>query len=239
MHMRLNLFALILLFACFSGISMANEEVLKKSIQLHFPGDEIKSIRKMPYMGLYEIHVGGELFYTDEKADYFFFGHVIDGKTRQSLTNIRLQEIMAAQRIPLDSLPLEFAIKTKRGSGERKLAVFTDPHCPYCKRLEEQLANVTDVTIYTLLYPVLNGSDKRVTEIWCSDNQLQAWDDFMLRGIEPSSKDCETPIATLLESGKKNNVNGTPTLIFADGSFVSGLIPTDQIEERLNNALKK
>ncbi len=227
----------VLIFVLTAGIAHAVEEALKKSIQPHFIGNEIQSIKKTPYLGLYEITVGDELFYTDETADYFFFGHVIDGKTRQSLTNTRLQEIMDARRIPLDSLPLDLAIKTVRGTGARKMAVFTDPHCPYCKRLEEQLVDVTDITIYTLLYPVLNGSAQRVTEILCADNPLQTWDDFMLRGIEPNSKDCETPIEALLEVGRKNKVTGTPTLVFADGTFVGGLIPTDNIEERLNDAL--
>ena len=237
--MRLKLFIFTLFLCFFSGMAVAEEAALKKSVQSHFPDNEIESLRKTPFLGLYEIVVGSELFYTDKNAEYFFFGHVIDTKTRVSLTNERLQEVMQARRIPLDSLPLEFAIKTVKGNGERTLAVFTDPHCPYCKSLEKDLVSVTDVTIYTLLYPVLNGSAKRATEIWCSDDRLKAWDDFMLRDIEPTGKDCETPISTLIQAGQKNKVNGTPTLIFADGTFVGGLIPAEQIEEKLNEAMQK
>ena len=187
-------------------------------------------------MGLYEALIGGELFYTDEKAEYFFFGHIVDTKTRTSVTNERLQEIKAARRVPLDSLPLEFAIKIVKGNGERKLAVFTDPNCPYCKQLEKELLNITDVTIYTLLYPVLRGSMELSTLIWCSQDQIKAWDDFMLRGVAPEADECETPLPTLLKSGQENRVTGTPTLIFADGSIVGGMIPAAQIEERLKSA---
>lgn len=237
---RLNLLVLILFLCFLSSAVLADNAALKKMIQTHFPGEEIQSLKKTPYMGLYEIAVGGELFYTDEKADYFFFGHVIDTKTRTSLTNERLQEIKEARRIAINSLPLAQAIKTVRGSGKREMAVFTDPHCPYCKQLEKQLVDVTDITIYTFLYPVLGApSVKRATDIWCSDDKLKAWDDYMLRDIAPTGKDCETPISTLVQLGQKHKITGTPTLIFADGSIVGGLIPTEHIEAKLNGAINK
>lgn len=238
MVMRWKLVIAILVLSFFSGTIWADEEALRKAIQPHFAGHNIESLKKTPYLGLYEVVVGDEIFYTDDKADYFFFGHVIDTKTRVSMTNERLQEIKAARRVPLDSLPLEFAIKTVKGNGKRRLAVFTDPNCPYCKQLEKELVNVTDITIYTLLYPVLNGSMEVSKKIWCSDNQLKAWDDFMLRGVAPSGKDCETPLEILVKSGRENKVSGTPTLVFADGSIVGGMIPAAAIEEKLESAGK-
>lgn len=239
MFKRLQWVLLTLLVCVASNGAWAENAALKKKLQPHFEGNEIQSLKKTPYMGLYEVVVAGELFYTDENAKYFFFGHVVDTKTRSSLTSQRLQEIKNARRIPLDTLPLKSAIKIVKGNGKRQLAVFTDPNCPYCKRLEKELVNVTDVTIYTLLYPILNGSIKTATSIWCADNQIKAWDDFMLRGIRPADKNCENPMQTLLQSGRDNQVSGTPTLIFADGSVVGGMIPGSQIEQRLNAAVSK
>jgi thiol:disulfide interchange protein DsbC len=180
--------------------------------------------------------VGGELFYTDENASFLFLGHVVDPKTKQSLTSERLQEIKDARRISIDSLPLDLSIKAVKGTGKRKLAVFSDPNCPYCKRLEKELAKITDVTVYTLLYPVLNGSLPTATSIWCSSDRLKAWDDFMLKGIAPPGKNCETPISKLVQTGQKYRINGTPTLIFADGSVVPGMITADAIEKKLNSS---
>ena len=238
MATRLKLFISILAISFFSGSAWADEEALRKTIQPHFPGSTIDSLKKTPYLGLYEVVVGDEVFYTDDKADYFFFGHVINPKTRVSMTNERIQEIKSARRVPLESLPLQHAIKIVKGDGKRKVAVFTDPNCPYCKQLEKELLNINNVTIYTLLYPVLKGSMELSKKIWCSKDQIKAWDDFMLKGIAPSNSECETPLDTLVKSGHENKVTGTPTLIFADGSIVGGMIPAATIEEKLESASK-
>lgn len=237
--MRLHRFFVFLLLGFVFSHALADETQLKKILQSHFPGSEIESLRKTPYMGLYEVVVGGEILYTDEKADYFFVGHMVDTKTRVSLTSERMQQLRDARRIVIDTLPLELGIKAVKGNGKRKLIVYSDPHCPFCKRLEEELVKVTDITIYTLLYPILKNSMQTATAIWCSADRLKAWDDFMLRGITPSGKNCETPLNTLLQSGQQNRVTGTPTLIFADGSVVSGMIPAEEIEKRLNNVAKE
>lgn len=236
MTIRWKLFISTLIIVLSSQPILASEDAVKKAVQQHFEGNAIDSLKKTPYLGLYEVVVGDEVFYTDEKANYFFFGHMIDTKTRTSMTNERLQEIKAARRVPLDSLPLQSAIKIVKGDGKRHVAIFTDPNCPYCKKLEKELLDITNVTIYTLLYPVLNGSMEVSKKIWCSDNQIKAWDDFMLRNIAPTAKDCETPLDKLVKSGKENKVSGTPTLVFADGSIVGGMIPAAVIEEKLNSA---
>lgn len=239
MVMRLGFLLPFLLLGLFSGAAVANEASLKKALQVHFPGDKIESLKKTPYLGLYEVVVGGGLFYTDEKASYFFSGHVVDPKTGQSLTEGRLQQIKDARRVNIDSLPLELAIKAVRGNGKRRVVVFSDPNCSYCKRLENELTKITDVTVYTLLYPVLNGSVAAATAIWCSADRLKAWDDFMLKGIAPTAKNCEAPVATLVQVGQKHGVSGTPTLIFSDGSVTPGMIPAEMIEKKLNAALAK
>lgn len=238
MTMRWKFFISILVFGFFSEAIWADEAALRKAIQPHFADSKIESVKKTNYLGLYEVVVGDEVFYTDAKADYFFFGHVIDTKTRMSMTNERIQEIKAARRVPLDSLPLQSAIKIVKGDGKRRVAIFTDPNCPYCKQLEKELLSINNVTIYTLLYPVLKGSMELSKKIWCSKDQIKAWDDFMLKGVAPSSSECDTPLDVLVKSGHENKVTGTPTLIFADGSIVGGMIPAATIEEKLESASK-
>lgn len=236
MALRIKLFMSMLVLGFFSGTAYADEAAIRQAVQAQFPEHKLDSLKKVPFLGLYEVVLGEDVFYVDEKAEYFFFGHVVDAKTRNSLTNDRVQEIKAARRVPLDTLPLQYAIKTVKGDGARKLAVYTDPNCPYCKKLEKELLSIDNITIYTLLYPVLNGSMELSKKIWCAENQIKAWDDFMLRNVAPASKECETPLDALVKSGRENRVSGTPTLIFADGSIVGGLIPAAAIEEKLQSA---
>ncbi|ABI59929.1 DsbC family protein [Nitrosomonas eutropha] len=237
--MRLFLYSFGLLGLLFTGIAQANEADLKEAIQAHFPGSKIESLTQTPYLGLYEAVIDGEIFYTDEKAEYFFMGHIVDAKKRASLTSERMQQIRDSRRIAIDTLPLEHALKMVKGNGKRTLIVYSDPNCPYCKRLEKELVNVTDITIYTLLYPVLNGSMTTAEAIWCSEDRVKAWDDFMLKSVVPTGKNCDAPLQILLESGRQNRVTGTPTLIFADGSVVPGFIPQSEIEKRLDQATSK
>ncbi|BBL33888.1 putative thiol:disulfide interchange protein [Nitrosomonas stercoris] len=234
--MRLFLCSLGLLGLLLTGLAQADEADLRAAVQELFPGSKVENLAKTPYLGLYEVVVDGEIFYTDEEAKYFFMGHVVDAKKRVSLTNERMQQLLDARRIAIDSLPLKHALKTVRGNGERLLVVYSDPNCPYCKKLEKELANVTDITIYTLLYPVLNGSMKTAESIWCAEDQVKTWDNFMLKSKVPAAKNCDTPLRILLDSGRQNRVTGTPTLIFADGSVVPGFIPQTEIERRLKLA---
>ena len=236
MALHIKLFMSMLALSFFVNNVYADEASIRNAVQAQFPEHKIDSLKKAPFLGLYEVVLGDDVFYVDEKAEFFFFGHVVDAKTRVSLTNERVQEIKNARRVSLDTLPLQYAIKTVKGDGTRKLAVYTDPNCPYCKKLEKELLGIDNITIYTLLYPVLNGSMELSKKIWCADNQIKAWDDFMLRNVAPTSKECETPLDALVKSGRENKVSGTPTLIFADGSIVGGLIPAAAIEEKLQSA---
>jgi len=231
--MYIKLFLLPLLMYLLSSAAHADEASLKKSLKAYFPNEKIEILKKTPFLELYEVVVGDQLFYVDEKVNYFFTGYIFDLKTEKNITEERLWEIMNARRVDIYSLPLELAIKEVKGNGKRKLIIFSDPNCGYCKRLEKELVNVTDVTIYTLLYPILNGSKEVANTIWCSDDRLKAWNNFMLKAIKPTGTNCKTPIDTFLQIGKKHGFNSTPTMIFADGTVVSGMMSAGMIEKKL------
>jgi thiol:disulfide interchange protein DsbC len=232
--MHIKLFLLSLLMYLLSSAAHADKASLKKSIDTYFPNEKIEILNETHFLGLYEVVVGGQLFYVDERANYFFSGYIFDLNTQKNITEERLREIKDSQRVDINSLPLELAIKQVKGNGKRKLVIFSDPNCGYCKRLEKELVNVSDVTIYTLLYPILNGSKEVAKTIWCSDNRLEAWNNFMLNSIKPTGTDCKTPIDALLQIGKKNGFNSTPTIIFDDGTVVPGMISAETIEKKLN-----
>ena len=208
---------------------------VKKAVLEKFPkvSPESISITKTDHLGLYEIYSDGQLFYTDENVNYFLLGELVEAKTMKNLTEERM---LALTAIKFDTLPLDLAIKTVRGSGKRKVAIFSDPDCPYCKRLEKEMANVTDVTIYTFLYPLVSlhpGAMEKAKSVWCSTDRSKTWYDYMLRNVAPPPKTCDTPIDTIVQLGQKHKINGTPTLIFADGHMVPGAIAADRMEKLL------
>ncbi|MEJ7139122.1 DsbC family protein [Amphibiibacter pelophylacis] len=191
-------------------------------------------IRPTPLPGLYEIQAGKEVFYSDATGRYILQGEIVDLGQRQNLTQNRLQEL---SRVPFDQLPLKDAVVTVRGKGERKLAVFADPNCRYCHILENNLAKVDNVTIYTFLIPILG--DDSVTKshaIWCSKDASAAWNDWMLKQKTPAAAPaaCDTKaLDRNLAFAREQGITGTPALFFADGTRVPGAIPTEQIEQRL------
>lgn len=226
---------LLVLFVLFTvPIAYANEAEIKKTLEAKFPQAKVDKVTKTPYFGLYEVFMDKQLFYTDEKVSYIFLGNIIDAKTNQNITQQRLAKLTA---IPFDTLPLDLAIKTVRGNGSRKVAVFSDPDCPFCRRLEKELANVTDVTIYTFLYPIPSlhpDAAEKAKAVWCSPDRVKAWDDLMLRGIAPSAPaSCANPVDKLMALGEKHRIFGTPTLIFPDGTVVPGAVPLAQLEKML------
>ena len=222
---------LLLVSACYAQTDIAT---VKKAIAEKFPeaGSNIE-VTKTTF-GWYEVYAGGRLFYTDEDVNYFFLGNIVEAKSMSNITAQRLQKLSA---IKFESLPLDFAIKTVKGNGKRKVAVFSDPDCPYCKRLEKDIANVTDVTIYTFLYPIPSlhpDAARKSKAIWCAPNRQKAWDDYMLRGVLAAEKSCDSPIDEIQAVGQKYKMNGTPTLVFADGRVVPGAISTSDMETYLN-----
>jgi thiol:disulfide interchange protein DsbC len=189
--------------------------------------------------GLYEVLVRGELYYVDPAVTFVIMGRMFDARTREDLTQKRLD---VALKVDFKSLPFDQAIKTVRGSGSRVLVTFEDPNCPYCKRLWQNLQGLNNVTIYTFLLPILSqDSMEKSRAIWCSKNRAGAWDDFMVQGKAPSAAaaDCKTPLDQNVAMSREFGINGTPTIIFADGSRGAGAMPVDAIEQRLAQAAKK
>lgn len=215
--------------------ALAQEAVIRKNLSERLPDfPKIDEITKTPIPGLYEFRIGTEVFYTDEQGNYVIEGHVIDTRTRVNLTQARIDKLT---QIDVAKLPLKDAIVWKQGSGERKLVVFADPNCGYCKRFERDLNNVKDVTVYTFLYPILGGdSPEKAKNIWCAKDSTKAWRDWMLDGTTPPKTMGQCDIGALnrnAEMGRKYKINGTPAIVFEDGKRVPGAMNAEQLEKQL------
>ncbi|MBP8287612.1 MAG: DsbC family protein [Rhodoferax sp.] len=212
----------------------AQEAVIRKNLAERIPQlEKIDEVSKSPVEGLFEVRVNGaDIYYTDAQANYLIQGNLIDTKQRRNLTEERVDKLTA---FVFEDLPLKDAFTVVRGNGKRKLAVFEDPNCGYCKRFEEGLQKVNNVTIHMFLYPVLGPKSVETSKnIWCAKDRAKAWQDWMLNDVDPATAKCDTQaVDRNIKLGKKYRVTGTPTLVFADGSRVPGAIGAEQVEQRL------
>ena len=217
-----------------TAFAQGEEAFIRKTLKERMPHiHPIDEIKRTPMTGLFELRVDGtEIFYTDASANFLIQGQLIDTKNQRNLTEERMQKIMA---VDFKSLPFKDAIVIVRGKGERRMAIFEDPNCGYCKRFERELQSIDNVTVYLFLYPIL-GKDSidKSKAIWCAKDQSKAWQDYMLKDQAPTPTGCDaTALKRNVEFGQKQRINGTPTSIFADGSRISGAVEIAQIEKML------
>jgi thiol:disulfide interchange protein DsbC len=229
------LFTALITTLCFC--SFAQESAIRKNIAERIPQlKAIDEVNKTPIPGIFEIRVNGtEIYYTDAQANYLIEGNLIDTRQRRNLTEARIEKLST---VKFETLPLKDAFTIVRGNGQRKLVVFEDPNCGYCKRFEKDLQKVDNVTVYLFLYPILGpDSMEKSKALWCAKDRGAAWQDWMLRDqIAPSaSAMCDvTALNRNVDLGRKYKITGTPTLVFVDGSRVPGAIDSKKIEQLLS-----
>jgi thiol:disulfide interchange protein DsbC len=213
--------------------AQAQEATIRKNLGERVPGlQKIDEVSRTPMNGLWEVRVGNEILYTDAEGNFLIQGSLIDARVKKNLTEERVEKLSA---IDFDQLPVKDAFTIVRGNGKRKIAVFEDPNCGYCKRFERDLQKVDNVTIHMFLYPILGpDSTEKSRNLWCSKDKGKAWQDWMVRDTMPAAASCDTTaIARNIEFGRKYKITGTPTMVFADGTRVPGAIPAQQVEKLL------
>jgi len=215
------------------GTAVAQEAAIRKNLSERLPNlPKIDEVSKTPMNGLFEIRMGNEVMYSDADGSFLIQGALIDVKQKRNLTEERMEKLSA---IAFDQLPMKSAFTQVRGNGKRKLAVFADPNCGYCKRFEKDLQKLDNVTIHHFLYPILGEDSKtKSRNIWCAKDKAKVWNDWMINGTTPPTANCDaSALDTVVEFGKKNRITGTPMLLFADGTRVPGAVPMAQVEKML------
>jgi thiol:disulfide interchange protein DsbC len=224
-----------------AGAVWADEASIRKNLAERLPNfPAIDEVTKTAIPGIYELRVGNDILYTDENGHHVLQGHLIDTKTRANLTEARIAKLT---QIDFATLPLQDAILIKQGTGARKIAVFGDPNCGYCKRLERDLVGLKDVSIYTFLLPILGpDSNAKARDLWCARDRAKTWRAWMVDGNAPSKAGGPCDAGALernLALGERHRVNGTPAIVFEDGTRSPGAMPAEQIESRLVAAAKR
>ena len=223
----------LLILGMASSVFALNEKQIRTEIQKRLgTSANVRNVTPSPIPGLFEVQVNNEIFYTDSNAKYLIQGEMVELASGNNLTSKRQEDI---NRIKWSELPQAQAFKVVRGNGSRQIAVFSDPNCGYCKRLEKTLQQLDNVTIYNYLIPILSAdSALKSKQIWCAADQQKVWNDWMLNNLGPSGKsDCANPIDKNLTLAKNYGINGTPTIFFTDGSRFPGAVQLADIEKKL------
>lgn len=220
----------------------ADEAQIRKVIESKLDGARIESVRPVPVLGLYEVVIrsedGPRIVYTDAEATSIILGSIYDVRHDRNLTEERMNKLLA---INFESLPMQDAVKIRRGSGRRVLAMFSDPYCPACQQFEKELARIDDITIYVFMYPVIHPElAEQSRAIWCSPDRSKAWLDLALRGKRPSANaDCTNPLERNLVLGHRLGVNSTPTLFLANGERLRGGLSSAHLAVALDDVYRE
>lgn len=227
--MSKKIFALAVVLLGCSGQSFANVDSVKARLAQQYPNVKLTNIQPTEMQGLYSAMMDNQVVYTNEQAQHLFVGSMIRLNDHRNLTK---DLVMQQNLIDMKQLPLQDAIKTVKGNGQRQLVVFSDPNCPYCKNLDANLDQLNNVTIYTFLYPLKAQSIIPSKQVWCSDNRALAWKNLIKNGVKPTSPaNCETPIERNLALGQRLGLTGTPVTIFSNGHKIMGAYPAKEIEQ--------
>ena len=214
-----------------AGWASADEASIRKILQARLPTMVIESITRVPFAGLYEVVLDGEIVYTDEQAQYFFGGNIYDIRTLppRNVTQERVAQLAAKSFTEAR----ELAIKRVKGNGARTLFTFEDPNCGYCKALQGELTKIDNVTIYTFLMPILSqDSVEKSLAVWCAKDRAGAWEGLMLRGIVPESgKSCSNPLNGVAALARRFQIQATPAIFLGDGRHIGGMRNAAEIEK--------
>jgi thiol:disulfide interchange protein DsbC len=234
MRARLFLVLSLIVSVWVSGVS-ADEATIRKNLTTRLPSlAPIDEISKTPLANLWEVRMGSEIIYTDDQGLFVVEGQIVD---LQKQINITQSRIAALTAFDFSALPLTDAVVWKQGTGERKIVIFADPNCGYCKNFERELSSVKNITVYTFLIPILGGdSPEKTTAIWCAKGRDLVWRNWMLNGVAPmpAEKNCDTSaLERNVALALKHAVSGTPTVVFADNKRVPGIMTAAQVEQKL------
>jgi thiol:disulfide interchange protein DsbC len=224
-----------------SAVAHADDAAIRRVLEAKF-GLQVEGVQPAPMEGLYEVRVrtarGTEIVYSDARASYVISGgEIIETASGRNLTEERMRKLSA---IDFGTLPLSKAVKIQRGSGRRVLVMFSDPYCPYCRRFEKVLQQVSDITVYVFMYPVIQPARiDHSRAVWCSKDRATAWLDLAARDqpkVPAAGPGCQNPVDDVLQLGRSLGINSTPTLIFANGERVSGGLSDKDLVKMLDEA---
>ena len=189
--------------------------------------------------GLYHVEIVGRgSVYMLGEGDYFFSSDLmkIEGDQIVSVSEREKSKIRGPLMAQLKRD--EMIIFSPSGETKASITVFTDVDCGYCQKLHKQMAEMNDLGIEVkyLAFPragIPSANYDRMASAWCSDNPQDALTKLKNRESIPPNV-CEgNPIEAQYLLGQKVGVTGTPSIVFENGDFIPGYLPTKDLAARL------
>ena len=224
--------------------ALADEAQIRRAVEAKLGGLRVVGVQATPIPGIFEVRFhsdeGPQILYSDAQGAYLFTGHLVDARSDRNLTEERLRKLTA---IEFSALPLDLALKIQRGNGKRVLAMFSDPYCPYCRKLEQQLMQLDDISVYVFMFPVIRPElADHSRAVWCSKDRIRAWLDLAaldIPKVPAAAADCANPVDKVLALGRSLRIRSTPTLFFTNGDRIDGGIATGQLRTKLDELARQ
>lgn len=243
-------------------VGAQNVEAVKQKLLENFPKVQYEKITYIPDIKLYEVIIknnDGQKVptYTNDSLDFLMLttGELISTKTKQNVTLER--EVVRTKEV-FNALPFKETFFVKYGNGQRKVAIFSDPDCPFCQQMEKEIANELkkeNVTVYYFMNPLKSlhpQADERAKRIMCSSNPSQAWLRYTTSapGLDRNAQSSWNPEAALPKNSASCSkaalvdkhhamsqgfgFNSTPTIMFDNGYIVRDRLNAQQLMSVLN-----
>jgi len=213
-------------------------EALAKKLKETMPGLPLTSVTATPVAGVYEVVAGPDVVYMTGDGRYMFQGALVDFEQRKNLTEERRTGIrveLLKQVKDEDTI-----IYAPQGATKYTITVFTDPSCPYCRKLHKEVPelNKQGVKVRYVLYPRA-GLDSPIGKssigIMCA-KERKAELDKSLSGQSVSLPTCDKhPLAQMIDIGTQLGLEGTPFIVAEGGQVIPGYRPAAELVKVLEH----
>ena len=215
-------------------------EKLLPGIKKTFPKLQFEIVKvnptEVPGLCQVQVKVGAQnhLLYTDSRGEFFLAGNLFEAKTGRNLTQETLQ--LLTRLTPEEMRQIESLTAFTLGQGKKVVYLVTDPQCPYCKQAEsllKKLIEKEDFQVRILLFPldIHKGAREQSISILCDRKGFEGLE----TGYRSDHQCAEgvNKVSSTIAFLQKKGIVSTPTFIFSDGIYLSGLISEEELRRRL------
>lgn len=208
------------------------DAIVKKVI----PDGNTVDVKESPVKGVWQIDVEkgekrGSIF-LDCSRKYLIQLIELDAYLKQ------MQAQQTPKKVDLSKIPLGDSLTVGSKTATKKVIVFSDPDCPFCRKLHEIIKQIiakrSDIAFVEILHPLPMHKDspKKVQAILCSKSVEMLNDAFSGKPVPEPPANCTTEAMDRnIALARSLNFNGTPTLVRDDGTVLSGFLPEDKLLE--------